>query len=147
MKVELKIDPSCEEPKIIILSDKLTEEITELMKRLSESSHPNILAGFKDDSMQILDDDEIYRIYTADSKVYAELRDTEFLIKQRLYELEERLDNKKFIRISNSEIINLKKVKGFDLSFTGTICVSLVNGVVTYVSRRYMSKLKKVLGV
>ena len=52
-----------------------------------------------------------------------------------------------FVRISNSEIINLKKVKSFDLSFAGTICVTLSNGQTTYVSRRYVSKIKQVLGM
>ena len=64
----------------------------------------------------------------------------------RLYELEERLDNR-FVRISNSEIVNLKKVKSLDLSFVGTICMELSNGEVSYVSRRYVSKMKKILGL
>ena len=42
---------------------------------------------------------------------------------------------------------NLKKVKGFDLSFSGTICVTLSNGALTYVSRRYVAKIKQVLGI
>jgi DNA-binding LytR/AlgR family response regulator len=63
-----------------------------------------------------------------------------------LYELEERLDNR-FVRISNSEIVNLKKVKSLDLSFVGTICMELSNGEVSYVSRRYVSKMKKILGL
>ena len=62
-------------------------------------------------------------------------------------EAEERLDNSKFVRISNSEIVNLKKVKSLDLSFVGTICMELSNGTVSYVSRRYVSKIKKVLGL
>ena len=65
----------------------------------------------------------------------------------RLYEAEERMDSSKFVRISNSEIVNLKKVKSLDLSFVGTICMELSNGTVSYVSRRYVSKIKKVLGL
>ena len=60
---------------------------------------------------------------------------------------EERLDNNLFVRISNSEIVNLKKVKSLDLSFAGTICMELSNGDVSYVSRRYVSKIKKILGL
>jgi len=71
----------------------------------------------------------------------------EYNLKNRLYEMEEKLNKSYFIRISNSEIINLKKVKNFDLNFTGTICVKLSNGTVTYVSRRYVSKIKEILGV
>ena len=64
----------------------------------------------------------------------------------RLYEIEEKLCSGNFVRISNSEIINLKKVKNFDLSFTGTILVRLSDGSTSYVSRRYVSKIKKILG-
>ena len=80
-------------------------------------------------------------------KVYAETKNDAFLLRLRLYEAEQRLANASFVRISNSEIINLKKVRGFDLSFTGTICVSLSNGTVTYVSRRYVAKIKQLLGL
>ena len=70
-----------------------------------------------------------------------------YQIRLRLYELEERLDDSKFVRISNSEIVNLKKVKSLDLSFVGTICMELSNGEVSYVSRRYVSKIKKKVGL
>ncbi|MEE3451384.1 MAG: LytTR family DNA-binding domain-containing protein, partial [Acutalibacteraceae bacterium] len=69
------------------------------------------------------------------------------ILRQRLYELEEQLNKYSFVRISNSEIINLKKVRNFDLSLSGTICVTLSDGTATYVSRRYVSKIKKVLGL
>lgn len=71
----------------------------------------------------------------------------EYVLRLRLYELEKRLSSCQFVRISNSEIINLKKVSHFDLSFTGTICVKLSNNTTTYVSRRYVSKVKKILGI
>lgn len=38
---------------------------------------------------------------------------------------------------------SFKKVNNFDLSFTSTICVKLSNGITTYVSRRYVPKLKR----
>ncbi len=68
-------------------------------------------------------------------------------MKKRVKQVNDRLDRRRFFRISNSEIINLKKVRGFDLSLSGTICVSLSNGMTTYVSRRYMSKIKQFLGM
>ena len=39
------------------------------------------------------------------------------------------------------------EIKGFDLSFSGTICVTLSNGTVTYVSRRFVAKIKQLLGI
>ena len=87
------------------------------------------------------------RIYLNSGKVVAVTDKGEYILRLRLYEIENLLLTDQFIRISNSEIINLKKDNNFDLSFTGTICVKLSNGVTTYVSRRYIPKLKKILGI
>ena len=68
-------------------------------------------------------------------------------MRPRLYELEERLNKRLFVRISNSEIINLKKVIRLDLSMSGTICVELSNQTTAYVARRYVTKIKQALGI
>ena len=70
-----------------------------------------------------------------------------YTVRLRLYELEERLDRKAFVRVSHSEIVNWKRVTALDLSLSGTIRVTLEGGVVTYVSRRYVKKIKEVLGI
>lgn len=146
MKVEIKIDENCKDPKIIIVTDKMTDEINDIMKRLSDEQ-PKMIAGFKDEVVELLEPSDIYRVFAAAGKVFAETIRGEYMIRLRLYEMEQRLETNSFVRISNSDIINLKKVKGFDLSFAGTICVTLSNGTVTYVSRRYVSKIKQILGI
>jgi Response regulator of the LytR/AlgR family len=146
MQIEIKIDESCKEPKIIVVTDKMTDEINSIIKRLSDEQ-PSMIAGFKDDIVEILEPIDIYRIFSSNGKVLAATNHGEYSIRLRLYEVEQRLDSHAFVRISNSEIINLKKVKSFDLSFAGTICVTLSNGQTTYVSRRYVSKIKQVLGM
>ena len=146
MQVEVKIDKSVAKPRVIIVTSEITEEINALVQTLSESG-PRMIAGFRDDTVTVLDEKDILRIYAANSRVYAVLRSGEYILRLRLYELEERLKSSRFVRISNSEIINLKKVGSFDLSFAGTICVTLTDGSKTYVSRRYVTKIKEVLGI
>lgn len=146
MQVEIKIDRNCKEPKIIVVTDRMTEETAMIIKKISDEP-PAAMAGFKDDMAEVLEPEDIYRIFACGGKVFAETVRGEYIIRMRLYEAEQRLKNHMFVRISNSEIINLKKVKGFDLSFTGTICVTLASGTVTYVSRRYVAKIKRVLGI
>ena len=146
VQVEVKIDKSAAEPKVTILTDRMTDEVRSIVQMLSESE-PRLMAGFREETVTVLDEKEILRIYAANGKVYAVLPSGEYTLRLRLYEIEERLKAQHFVRISNSEIINLKKVKSFDLSFTGTICVILSDGSKTYASRRYVSKLKEVLGI
>lgn len=146
MQVEIKLDETCTEPKVIILVDKLTDEINEIIKKLSETQL-HAIAGFKGDQVEVLQPDKIIRIYTESQKVYVQTEQGSYLVKLRLYELEEKLDKEEFVRISNSEIINLKSMMSLDLSLSGTICVRLRGNGIAYVSRRYVARIKQLLGI
>jgi Response regulator of the LytR/AlgR family len=146
MQLEIKIDSSYTMPKMILLTDKITDEVRAIIKKLSDEK-PQLLCGFLNDTVELLEQAALIRVYASSGKIFAVTSQAEYLLKLRLYELEERLDKNIFVRISNSEIINLKNVKNFDLSFVGTICVTLSNGTVTYVSRRYVTKIKQLLGI
>ncbi len=146
MQIEIKIDEKCKEPKIIVVTDKMTDEINAVIQRLADEQ-PQVLAGFREDTVEVLEPSCIYRVFAASGKVFAETDRGEYTLRLRLYEAEQRLDSRFFVRISNSDIINLKKVRSFDLSLAGTICITLSNGTVTYVSRRSVAKIKQLLGI
>ncbi len=146
MQVEIRIDSTVREPKVIVLTDRMTDEVNEIVRKISEAE-PAMLAGFREDTVTVLDPEEIYRIYAANGKVFAVTAKEEYSLRMRLYEAEERFRGSSFVRISNSEMINLKTVRSFDLSLAGTICVSLKNGETAYVSRRYVSRIKEALGM
>lgn len=148
MQVEIKIDHSYSEPKVVVYTSQMNEEIELLLKRISEEKEaPKILTGMQNEQLKVLDEVDIIRVEANAGKVLAYTREGEYVMRQRLYELESRLEDFSFVRISNSEIINLKKVKNFDLSFAGTICVSMIDGSVLYASRRYVARVKNILGI
>lgn len=148
MQVEIKIDHSYLEPKVVVYTSQMNEEIELLLKRISEEKEaPKVLTGMQNEQLKVLDEVDIIRIEANAGKVLAHTSEGEYVMRQRLYELESRLEDFSFVRISNSEIINLKKVKNFDLSFAGTICVSMIDGSVLYASRRYVARVKNVLGI
>ncbi len=146
MQVRVDVDPNIKETEVIVRCNNIDEEIMELVQRLN-INHKKIIAGFSKDKLQIINTSDIIRFYTEDQKVYAQTEKEKFLVRLRLYELEESLDSKIFIRISNSEIVNINYVKNIDLSFSGTICMELKNNENAFASRRYVSKLKDLLGI
>ncbi len=146
MKIEVRLDATCEETTVVIYTNRVTDEVQNLARRLSQDA-PQVIVGFLEEEAMLLSQEEIYRVFAESGKVFAETENGRYQLRLRLYELEERLDGKRFVRISNAEIVNLGMVRGFDLSFAGTICVRMKNGTVTYVSRRYVSKIKQVLGI
>ena len=148
MKLNIEIDTNIEEPAALITTPRMTEEVTRVVDFISKLDDiTTVISGIRDDKVELLEQESIFRIYAEEGKVLARTESGLYQIRLRLYELEERLDDSKFVRISNSEIVNLKKVKSLDLSFVGTICMELSNGEVSYVSRRYVSKIKKMLGL
>ena len=146
MQIDIVIDKEQKEPKIVIMTDKMTNEVSEIIAKISDQ-RPEVFAEFQGDTVEVLEPKDIYRIYAETGKVFAETNHGKYILRLRLYEAEHRLENLSFVRISNSDIINIKKVKNFDLSLAGTICITLSNGTVTYVSRRSVAKIKHLLGI
>lgn len=145
MKIDVTLDPTLEELLVKVLSPGETEELRALLSRLEE---PRRLLGFREGRAVPLDPGSVLRFYGEDKEVRAQALGGEvYTVRLRLYELEERLPRREFIRVSYSEIVNWKKVTALDLSLSGTIRVTLEGGVVTYVSRRYVKKIKEVLGI
>lgn len=146
MDFEIKIDEAYKLPKTFVYTDKITEEVLRIKSFVLENSE-SLLIGFLDEKIKILNPAKIYRIYTENSKVFAESIDEKYLVKKRIYQLEDILKPKKFVRISNSELINLNLVDSFDLSYSGTISVKMKNKSKTFVSRRYVKIIKETLGI
>lgn len=148
MKLNIKIDTSVEEPEALITTPRMSEEVNKIVDYIGKlNEEPTVVSGVKDDKVEILEQSGLIRAYAEGGKVFAKTERGLYQVRLRLYELEERLDGGVFVRISNSEIVNLKKVKSIDLSFVGTICMEMSDGEVSYVSRRYVSKIKKILGL
>lgn len=146
MKIDIIIDESIEETTVKIYAKEYSKEVESIRDLLSDRLVDK-LVGFSDDEVFILSYEEIIRIFAQDKSVYIKTKNGTFSSRLTLNELDHRLDKKKFIRISRSDIVNLDFVKRLDLSFTGTIAVELKNGDVAYVSRRKLKDFRKALGL
>ena len=61
MQVELKIDPRCAEPRIVVVAAEMTEEIDALLKKLS-GQDMQMITGQKDGKLEILEPAELIRV-------------------------------------------------------------------------------------
>ncbi len=136
MKVTIRIDPGCGTPSVTITAPALTDEIKALAARLESGDR---LIGWRDGSAFPIPPETLLRCYGEDKGVKAQTANGVFDLKERLYELEARLDRHTFVRTSQSEIVNLP--------LTGTIKMTLAGDTVCYVSRRYVKKIKEALGL
>ena len=147
MRVRVRIDKSFEEPEIQICNDEMTSQVKQLAEDISVFVNEGITGTDFRGEKVMLPIREILRFYTENQKVMVQDNKGVYSIQEKLYELEEKLDDGQFFRISKSEIVNLKKIKRLDMSITGTIKVILSDGTETYTSRRNVTKLKQRLGI
>lgn len=147
MEVEVRVVGTREKPAIVIEAAALTQEVEDLAARL-RLSEEGALLGWAGETAVPLKLGEVLRFYGADKAVFAQTAAGEFRLRQRLYELAERLDGHTFVRISNSEIVNLRQVTALDLTLAGTIKMTLAGGAaVCWVSRRNVKNIKTALGL
>ena len=104
------------------------------------------MPAFRGERAVLLEPGEVYRFYTDGKGVSAQTEAGVYAVRLRLYELEERLGRRGFLRVSHSELVNSRKITALDLSLTGTIRMTLGDGAaVCYVSRRYVKRIKQAL--
>ena len=146
MEVKIIIDEVYKTPCLTIHTDKITPEIQEIIDKLKKETEPQLL-GYDSGEVFIINPESVISIRTEANKLISVCEEGNYTLKNRLYEIEENPPTRYFVRISNSEIVNFQKVKSLDLSITGTITLKFKNGDKTYVSRRYVDKIKTHLGI
>lgn len=145
--IKLIIDEAFERLTVIIKNRENNEEVEGVINAIqtyANNQKPMIQAYFKG-SVVMLPQRKIFRIYIVNRKILIQTSERLYEVRKNLRDLEELLDPESFIRISQSEILNIKRVKNFDFSSTGTIEVELENGDKTYVSRRRVKEIKAAL--
>ena len=144
MKLELNIDEKIKETLVVVSANKIDKEVQNLINYIEYSSE--YLIGIVEDKASIIDIDEIIRVYIENRKTFVvTLKDT-YVVKKKLYEVEN-IVTRNFVKISQSEIANIKFIKNLDFSNTGTIVIKYKNSDISYVSCRMIKEFKLKLGI
>jgi len=113
MKVELNIDEKFKEILVTISTDKINDEVQELVNYIEYKE--DYLVGIADDQVCVLDISDIIRVFVEDRKVFVVTTKGKFVVRKKLYEMNNLL-TKDFVKISQSEIANIKFIKNFPFS-------------------------------
>ncbi|MGN0641556.1 MAG: LytTR family DNA-binding domain-containing protein [Huintestinicola sp.] len=88
---------------------------------------------------------EIMYIESVDNRTFIYTVSKEYESKQRIYELEDILRSKHFLRISKAALVNLMKISSVKPALGGRFSAVLSNGEEIIISRKYVADLKKTL--
>lgn len=144
MKVELNIDKKFEETIVTISANKVDDKIQNLVNYIENKE--DYFTGISDGKVCLLNTEDIIRVYVEDRKVYVVTVEGRFIVRKKLYEVQNAL-TKNFIKISQSEIANIKYIHSLDLGLRGTIVINYKNSDISYVSRRMLKEFKVKLGL
>ncbi|MEI3613786.1 LytTR family DNA-binding domain-containing protein [Pseudogracilibacillus sp. SO30301A] len=141
MKINIDIDDNHEETRITIQAKEWTQELEEIVNIIKKNKQQRLL-GVDEEQTILLEPKEIDFIHSEKRKTYAVSKDSRFEVKMKLYEVEEFLIPHGFMRFSKSVIGNIHRIKKFEASFNGNLCVYFQSGSKEYITRKYVGAIK-----
>ena len=121
----------------------LSDEVREIVAFVK--SRQGQFTGTADDRLYGVAVSDIYYIESVDNKSFFYTKNKVYESKQKLYELEELLGEKHFLRVSKSVLLNLMKVSAIKPALNSKFTAVLFSGEQVVISRKYVPALKKAL--
>jgi DNA-binding LytR/AlgR family response regulator len=145
MKVSIEEINKEQDEEIIIRCHEVNDDVLRLLNKLK--TEKTGLIGYDEDSIHRLKFSDVYYFEAVDNRVFIYCKDKVFESKQKLYELEEMCQGRKFFRASKSTIVNLTKILSVKPAISGRFEAKLDGGESVVISRQYVPVLKKMLGL
>lgn len=144
MKVELQINETYKEEKLIVQTPQPTEKVQKVIEFAKNIDQKETIKGKIEDQVYLVKIGKIQRFYIENRKVLAETASQTYTIDLRLYQVLDILPTT-FIQISQSEIVNIDAISHLKLTPNGLVEIFLKNESFTYSSRRYLKTIKEKL--
>jgi DNA-binding LytR/AlgR family response regulator len=103
------------------------------------------LTGTADERQYEISISDIFYIESVDNKAFIYTKSKVYETRQKLYELEEMLKEKHFLRVSKSTLLNLMKVSAIKPALNSRFTAVLQSGEQVVITRKYVPALKKAL--
>ena len=145
VKITINIDENIQETEIKISCNQLTYEVENLIATLRILNQQLLVS--KENENILLDVNEISYIEAVDRKTFVYTEEDVYESKLKLYEMEEKLCQSGFIRISKSSLVRLRYIKSIKNDVERKLRLTMKNGEQIIVSRQYAEEIKKRLGV
>ena len=145
LDMELKVKKvPIEQPEILeIRCHKVTDDVQEIITFVkSRQGQLSARKDGRDIEIPVID---VFYAESVDNRVFIYTAKDSFETRGKLYELEDMLKGRSFIRVQKGMILNLMKVKSIKPALSGRYGALLKNGEEIVISRKYVSELKSAL--
>ena len=149
MKFVLTLDSQCVEAEVRVTARGVDDRIRAI-EAIAQAAETGVLLGYREGEVKLLDLTKVTHFFTQDKKVYARYAGAgseQWLVRERMYELEESLPRRQFVRVSQSDIVALRAIDRVDTSRAAGLILVLNDGARVGISRRYIRAFKSVIGL
>lgn len=145
MRLTVEELPQLDQVEVIVRCPRMDGEVVRLLELLQLTDAR--LIGVKDGETCILDSAQVLYIDTVDRGTFLYTGEGVYETPLRLYELEEQLRSREFLRISKSMIVNFSAVRSLRPDLGGRLRLTLSSGEVVVANRQYVPAIKAKLGL
>ena len=128
---------------VLFRASEKDEQVEVLMTRVADPLSGLLTVRDESDAVVTLPEERIVTISVDNKKLRIVADDGIYWLKMPMHDAETMLNPSWFLRISRYEIVNLRKVRQFDFSISGTLRIDLEDGTETWASRRFIPAIKK----
>jgi len=143
MKLEIRKVPESEPETVEVRYHWMTDEVLEIVSFIkSRSGQLSATREGRRFEVPVVD---LFYAESVDDRVFLYTAADSYEVRMKLYELEDLLKNRRFLRISRSMIVNLMKISSVRPALNGRFSAVLKNGEEIIISRKYVPALKQIL--
>lgn len=136
-----------EKDKINIFTDiNLADETNDMLDTLAEGEKLYLIVNDVVGQKRVLVN-QIQYIESIGDDIFVQMTEARFSVRMRLYQIEEVVMKKDFIRINRSQIVNIRKIDYIQPAVNSKISLVMKNGDKIFVKRTYLKKFKTALAL
>ncbi|MCR5736277.1 MAG: LytTR family transcriptional regulator [Eubacterium sp.] len=142
MKITVELDENCIEEEVVIRCKELNDSVNQIQRAITEiTRQESTITLYRDKTEYYIPIKDILFFESDGDIICAHTKETTFITKYKLYELEKMLPWY-FTRISKSAILNVKKVYAITKNITASSAVEFQGTTkMVYVSRGFYKSL------
>ncbi len=143
MELNVKRVPN-EEPEVLeIRCHKVTDDIEEIISFVK--SRQGQLSTMQEGQRVEIPLVDIFYAESVDNRLFVYTAKDNYEVRLKLYELEDILRGRTFIRVQKGMLLNLMKIRSIKPALSGRYTALLKNGEQIVISRKYVFELKNAL--
>ena len=148
MKIRVEVEPDLKDTEVVIRCNEVNETVIQLQNLINQAEkEKKRIVFYKDDTEFFIPLSNVLFFETSGEQVWAHTADEEFLVKYKLYELENMLPEM-FMRVLKSTILNTAKIYSILRNLTAASKIEFYQSKKTvFVSRFYYKELKNKLSL